>query len=260
MKISSGEVHLWYAFEEQIAARYLYMYRKLLNKTEQEQYERYVMEKHRHRYLITRILIRTLLSRYRKEVVPEEWEFSKDKYGKPFISHPPLSKPIFFNISHSEKMIVLAVACNPHIGVDVEYLSRSINTMEVAMYSFADIEVDRFIRLSPLRQKDYFFQLWTLKEAFIKAVGMGLALPLSSFSFSILRTGEINVVFDKDIDENPAEWQFWQIILRAEHRIALALKTGKNNRTYSILINEISPYGELSVVLAPSDDTFPIYY
>ncbi len=125
MIISPHEIHLWYAYDEQIHdSQLLSRYFCLLNDEERAQQKRFYFEKHRHQYLIVRALVRTVLSLYVNEIAPENWQFKKNKYGKPTISNSELTIPLHFNISHSDKLVVLAVTVEQELGVDVEYLLR----------------------------------------------------------------------------------------------------------------------------------------
>lgn len=96
---------------------------------------------------------------------------------------PTHSSPLRFNLSHTEGLVVLAVA-ETDVGVDVEWLDRPGRTVELADRYFAPAETAALRALPVDQQRDRFFDLWTLKESYIKARGLGLAIPLASFTFS----------------------------------------------------------------------------
>ena len=235
INIKSNEIHLWCAYDELIKDQdILQRYARMLNDEEKKQHSRFCFEKHRHQYLITRALVRTVLSSYINEVAPQQWEFKKNKYGKPFISNPLITVPLQFNISHTDKLIVLAVTIGQEIGVDAEYLLRSGDTIEIAERYFSNKEVQQLYTLSPENQKKHFYDLWTLSESYIKACGMGLSIPLNQFSLLFPNPGEITISFSKERNDQAEKWRFWQIQPNEMHRVALALKSNSSNCNYSI--------------------------
>jgi 4'-phosphopantetheinyl transferase len=102
--------------------------------------------------------------------------FLRNEYGKPFVKG---REGIHFNISHSAERIVCAVSSQP-VGVDIEKVT-SIDTLAVARVFFSKDEADYISSVPPHRRQDLFFDLWTMKESYIKLEGSGLALPLASF-------------------------------------------------------------------------------
>ncbi len=252
MIISSREIHLWFVYDEQICdSQLLVRYHGLLDEEERSQQRRFCFEKHRHQYLITRALIRTVLSLYVNRITPEKWQFTKNDYGKPSIGNSSIPISLHFNISHTDKLVVLAVAVDQEVGVDVEYLIRPGKTVELADRFFSPSEAQQLLALPLERQNDRFFDLWTLKEAYIKACGMGLSIPLNHFSYSFPRQGEITISFEPERNDQPEYWQFWQICPNDIHKVSLALKTGKNNDSYSIFMREIIPLSDIIKVSYP---------
>ncbi len=252
MNCDSHEIHLWYACDEQIRdTQLLSRYHSLLNEEESAQQKRFYFEKHRHQYLITRALVRTVLSLYVNEISPEQWQFTKNKYGKPSISNPIGTGPLHFNLSHTDKMVALAVTRSQEVGIDVEYLLRSARTVKLAESFFSPFEAEQLLALPPEKQTDRFFDLWTLKEAYIKACGMGLSIPLNHFSFSFPRQEEISISFAPERDDQPEFWQFWQIRPSDIHNVAMAIKGDKFNQSYSISMHKIIPLLDIAEVNYP---------
>src|SRR3989339_662692 len=95
-RIQPGDIHLWYVYSNRVAdPKLLSAYRELMNPEEKAQHVRFVFEKGRHEYLMTRALVRTCLSYY-AEVDPSAWTFSKNDHGRPVIDTPRLSSPLDF--------------------------------------------------------------------------------------------------------------------------------------------------------------------
>lgn len=126
-----------------------------------------------------------------------------------------------FNISHTDGLVALAIARAP-IGVDVEWLARPGRTVELAERYFAPAEVAALRALPEARRRDRFFDLWTLKEAYIKARGLGLAIPLDSFAFS-LEHDAVAIAIAPEANEAPgARWRFHLTDVGTSHRLAIA--------------------------------------
>ncbi len=251
MIIPPNEVHLWCVYDEEIfASELLSKYHNLLNSEEKEQQKRFHFSQHRHQYLITRALVRTVLSRYLPSIRPDELQFKKNTYGKPFVSNSALLFPLEFNISHSEKMIILAVTNVVKVGVDVEYMARDGNAVSIVDRFFSPREISELKSLEQDQQGDRFFDLWTLKEAYIKARSMGLSIPLDKFSYSFTEDDTIKIFFDREhIIDNPDHWHFWQVKPNETHKISIAL-TDENIEKHecALEIRETVPLATTRVV------------
>lgn len=193
----------------------------LLTKEERDRVARPTFPARRREILLTRMLVRTTLSRY-EDVDPRDWRFGVGERGRPFIEHSTLD----FNLSHTEGMIVCLVAAIPGAGVDVEFLPRKNDTARVAKHFFAPQEQAGL--------PDRFFDYWTLKEAYIKARGKGLALPLDGFWFDISGE-EPTISFDHRIPDDPSLWRFETLALSADHLCSVALPMGPGPRPELIM-------------------------
>ena len=224
MQLSSTEVHLWCAYDEAIdAPELLDKYRGLLDRDELDRQQRFRFRRNRHQFLVTRALVRSVLAMYLPDLTPTGLSFGKNAYGKPYVTNPALRFPLEFNLSHSEKLIVLAVSNGLPIGVDVEYRLRDNKTLSIADRFFSPSEATGLRALPVAQQQERFFDLWTLKEAYIKARGQGLSIPLDKFSFRFPGPDRVAVDFDRGcIDDDPAVWRFWQLVPNPTHRIAIA--------------------------------------
>ena len=240
MIIASNEIHLWHARDDQIIDPYLIdLYYRLMNEKERTQQKRFHFEKHKHQYLVTRALVRSVLSLYDDAILPEDWEFKKNAYGKPYIDNANTRLPLCFNISHTENLIVLAVTLNCDLGVDVEYLPRFSRIEGIVESFFSPSEILSFKDLPKEKNQQHFFNLWTLKEAYIKACGKGLSIPLNDFSYDFSDAGKINITFNDSTDDSTEAWHFWQAQPTQEHKLSLAIK--KPVETVSISCWEIIP-------------------
>src|SRR5215468_8726573 len=186
LALSSERVDLWFVFanEASAATELTERYRTLLTAPERQQQQRFYFAKDRHRYLLTRALVRTALSRY-VPIAACDWRFEPSAYGRPMIVNDhELVRGLSFNISHTDGLIVLAVTCAGLIGVDTEPASRDI-PLAIADRYFSPKEVAGVKALPAGLQPRRLLDLWTLKESYIKARGMGLSIPLHKFSFNL---------------------------------------------------------------------------
>lgn len=222
IEITPAEIHLWLAYYDEITEERLHSaYRELLNVTEKEQEPRFYFARDRRRYLVTRALVRTVLSRY-ISVHPKEWVFSANAYGRPeIVNAQARDAALSFNISHTHSLIVLGVTKGRALGVDVEnFLAREVS-IDIADHFFAPQEVTA-LAATPSQQQQYrFFEYWTFKEAYIKARGMGLSLGLDKFSFHYPNDLAVQISIHPELADEPARWQFWQFRPRPEYLVAI---------------------------------------
>lgn len=241
---------MWLAFYDEITGELLHSaYRELLSSAEKEQETRFFFASDRHRYLITRALVRTVFSRY-VSIRPADWIFSTNAYGRPEIVNAQAREAcLSFNISHTQGLIVLAVTRHRALGVDVESLHRREVSIEIADHYFAPEEVAVLTATPPHQQKYRFFEYWTFKEAYIKARGMGLSLPLDKFSFQYPDDYAVEIAIDPELRDDSRRWQFWQFRPRPEYLVAICAERAEH-QSMSLVVRQAIPMR--------SDSEFPI--
>ena len=243
--LGRDEIHLWFSFYDGIRdERLLSRYRDLIAEEERFQERRFYFARDRHRYLVTRAMVRTVLSRY-LPVHPRAWRFSANAHGRPEIANAEQNDAgLSFNISHTNGLIVLGVTRHRAVGVDVENLVARDVSLEIATHYFSSEEVAALARTSMSQQKYRFFEYWTFKEAYIKGRGMGLSLPLDKFAFHFPQSDSVTLTIHPDLEDHSARWQLWQFRPSAEHLIAVcAERTASQPRAF-IAIRKITPIAE----------------
>jgi 4'-phosphopantetheinyl transferase len=225
LDLDPGKVDLWFAFYAEIRdARLLAEYTRLLTEEERAQQQRFYFEKDRHRYLVTRALVRTVLSKYAPVAAPD-WVFSKNDHGRPEIANDDaVARTISFNITHTHGLIILAVTREQAIGVDTENISVRQPAIEIADRFFSAEEVAELRNAPTHGQQERFFHYWTLKESYIKARGMGLAIPLDQFGFHFPHAAQVGIKIDSQLNDDPARWRFWQLRPSADFLAALCVE------------------------------------
>jgi 4'-phosphopantetheinyl transferase len=240
LALAPGEIHLWLAHYDETADGPLHArYRRLLDAEEARQHPRFYFARDRCRYLVTRALVRTVLSRY-LPVSAEDWSFSTNAYGRPQIANESVADTdLSFNISHTHSLIVLAVTRGGSVGVDVENCAARKAPIDIADHYFAPEEVAALAAV-PESQKQYrFYEYWTFKEAYIKARGMGLSLPLDKFSFHFPRDDSVHLEIHPELGDDPARWRLWQFRPKPEYLVALC--TERMAAPSSVTLRQIVP-------------------
>ena len=223
------QIDLWYVFSEKIDDPHLFdEYRRRLPRDEMEQEQRFVFEKSRLQFLLSRVLVRSVLSYYAGNDL-RAWEFARNAYGKPSVA-TPAGLPLEFNLSHTAGLVVCAVSLGRDVGVDVEDLKAASDNLHLARRYFAAAETAALEALPPEEQPDAFLRFWTLKEAFIKARGMGLSIPLSDFAFSLYRDRPPAISLKLHDREDPSDWQFASLALDSRYQLAVAVRLPRSER------------------------------
>jgi 4'-phosphopantetheinyl transferase len=216
------DVHVWCTFCDEIRDETLLEeYERLLSADERERRSRFVFPRDRHRFLVTRALVRTVLSRY-TDVAPADWTFVVNTYGRPEIAlRHPRAGMLSFNISHTPGLVVLGVGCGRALGVDTENVRARQAPLEVAEQFFAPTEVAALRALPEANQPRRFFEYWTLKEAYVKARSMGLSLALREFAVRFIGDRGVALSVDGEIADAVSPWQLWQFSVAGDYLVAV---------------------------------------
>jgi len=221
ISLAPHDIHVWMADYERIDSEELLGgYRPLLNEAETAQQARFYQARDRRRYLVTRALVRTVLSRY-VPISPMDWKFANNRFGRPEIANDGVGAGLTFNISHTHSLIVVAVARGRALGVDVENFQERNVSVDIADRFFSPREVADLALVPPGQQADRFFEYWTFKESYIKARGMGLSLPLDKFGFRFPNDQRVEIAISEDLADDPRRWMFWQFRPSPEYLVAL---------------------------------------
>lgn len=175
------DVHLWYLLTDDARAHRDAAGRAAswLAPHERAQYESFRREPDRHRYLVTRALVRAALSSH-ADVPAQAWRFGVGAHGRPEVAWPDAN--LRFNVSHTDGVTACIVARDRDVGVDVERVTPGLPITAMADLALAPREHAALALLPPAERERHFFAVWTLKEAFIKADGRGLLLPPRGFA------------------------------------------------------------------------------
>lgn len=204
----------------------------LLSPPERERAARFVFARDRRDYAAAHALLRTSLSRY-APIEPHAWQFAEANGGKPYVCRASEAPRLSINLSHTPGLVACAIAGGADVGIDVEATDRKVDP-RVAQRFFSSDENRALLRCpSEARRADRFFALWTLKEAYVKATGQGLAHPLHTMVFTV--ADDDTVTFRPPPDVDATEWGFWLFAPTGGHRLAVAIRAtgGRGSMTLS---------------------------
>ncbi len=258
MELEAQEIHLWVCRDNLInEPQLLSLYETVLSVSELQRRDRFTFQQDRHQFLVTRAAVRHVLTLYSPSISPKMWRFCTNDYGKPRIAQQ-LEPALYFNVSHTSGLIVLAVA-RQDIGVDVEHVGRNGNLVDLAETFFAPIEWCDLRDLPKAERRSRFFELWTLKEAYVKARGAGFGLAFDSFSFRCDAPYASALAFDA-AGEDKRRWRFWSGSLLDTYCLALAAQKDHQGAEHSVSIRAFVPSGEPAPIncLCRQQDLFGI--
>jgi 4'-phosphopantetheinyl transferase len=221
VQLGRDQVHLWLArHPASLDAAERDACTALLDASERARLERFAFDRLKIEYLVTRTLVRRVLAAC-TGCAPTELRFGENGFGKPHLIGEGMPR---FNLSHCAGATVLAVTRDREVGIDIEPAGRPGDLIGIAQRFFAPPEVEALLRLAEAERPDRFLALWTLKEAFIKAVGQGLSLPLEAFAFSFPQAQAIEFAWLGAADTVATDWQFRRFRPTPGHVAALAVE------------------------------------
>lgn len=183
---------------------------KYLSLEEQKRAARFSKPEDRQRYLMSHAALRRILASY-LACPPQDLIFSSNEYGKPFLSYPHgrQHRPVHFSLSHSGEYAALAFSASSPVGIDIEKVRSSVKSLAIAERFYHPEEAGRLASLPSQARTSYFFQLWTLREAFLKGLGTGFHTAPDSFCISPSQTADLFLITESAVDA--AQWKLRSI-------------------------------------------------
>jgi 4'-phosphopantetheinyl transferase len=227
LKLELNEVHIW---RVDLAKQHDDIQRchRVLSVDETERADRFYFEKDRRRFTVARAAMREILSRY-TGLAATHLRFSYGPKGKPDLSGVLEHSGIKFNLSHSSELALFAVTRGLTVGVDIEWIKADFAGGDIAERFFSATEVQTLRSLPASQQVEAFFSCWTRKEAYIKALGEGVSVPLDSFAVAFA-PGVPAALLDAKVDPAEVErWSMYNIVVSEGYKAALVVE-GKDHR------------------------------
>ncbi|MEZ4701170.1 MAG: 4'-phosphopantetheinyl transferase superfamily protein [Rhodothermales bacterium] len=230
LTLAAQEIHVWRALLHQ-RPEDIALLESVLSMDERAKAGRYKFDHNRNDYIVARGVLRHILGAY-VDRRPESLQFYYSPYGKPALNAEIDGQKLSFNVSHSGGYALYAIARGREIGIDVERVRPEAAQDGVAERFFSPREVATLRGLPSHAQPLAFFNCWTRKEAYIKARGEGLSLPLNQFDVS-LTPGEPARLLQSRVDpEDPARWTLQAIPFEHGYVAAVAAEGNDWKLTY----------------------------
>jgi 4'-phosphopantetheinyl transferase len=222
VEFNEGEVHLWQIELNNSPDPSESSLKTILSADEQLRAGRFHRLLDRHKFIKTRGMLRTILAHY-LSTSAASINFVYSSYGKPAIVENQNNREFRFNLSHSNEIAIIAVTRGCEIGIDIEFIREDFASREIAEDYFSEMEL-KMLRSVPERlQTRAFFNCWTRKEAYIKAIGEGLSHPLNKFAVSLIPGNPPELLH---VDDNPLEitrWRFYELDTPSDYVAALVV-------------------------------------
>jgi len=222
--LPEGVVHLWErhldATPGEVTASY-----QLLSVQERARAQRFLVDRPRTAFVLTRGTLRTLLGRYLGRE-PETIGFRYEAQGKPFLDG---ERNLSFNVSHTDGLALIGIVRGRRIGVDVERTNRKTEVEKLAERFFSESERRDLRRLRGNELRAAFFRVWTRKEAYIKATGEGLGLPLDQFDVSISAGDRDALQATRPDAAEVEQWTISDVAIRSGYAAAVAIAVCSQN-------------------------------
>jgi 4'-phosphopantetheinyl transferase len=220
--LAPEEVHVWRACLKQGSAEVQAMF-DILTPDERQRADKFYFARDRERFIVGRGVLRKILSRY-LNLLPAQICFTYNEFGKPAVSAETNDSQLRFNASHSHELALYAVARGREIGVDLEFAREDFASLEIAERFFSSQEIATLRALPASDLTAAFFNCWTRKEAFIKALGEGLSHPLDRFTVSLKPGEPASLLSVDELPQEAARWALVELFPGVGYAAALALE------------------------------------
>jgi 4'-phosphopantetheinyl transferase len=228
-EMKAGDLHLWSGRLIGTPGDVLSLY-NTISPDEKQRSLRFRFARYRNRYIIGRGLLRAILAYY-LGVAPKDVSIQYGPKGKPALKNSVW--PLHFNVAHSEDRILCAFSLDCELGVDVEVIRRLDDADAIARRFFAERECHDLFLLTAEERISAFFRCWTRKEAFLKATGEGLSVPLDQFEVSVLPGQVPQITVRNGTAKSAPLWHLLHFEPAADCVAAIALGSRPNSLNVS---------------------------
>lgn len=220
--LTDSDIHIWCA-SLSASAEDLSRYTTLLSQDELERAKRFHFERDHNHFIVGRALLRTFIGSY-LDMEPSQIEFVYGQYGKPALKTVLHKKHLEFNLSHSKDFAVYAFGLDRKIGIDLEHI-RPMPDMDDFVRQFFSLRENVLVNsLSGKQKEETFFKIWTCKEAFLKANGSGLTVPINQVEISVEHDGSITLLSIGGGREQADAWRLELFSPSPDHQAALVVE------------------------------------
>jgi 4'-phosphopantetheinyl transferase len=222
LTLHSGVVHIWRANLDE-GLPLVNQFERTLGVDEILKADRFYFRRDRDRFIVAHGILRDILGRYLR-IPPESLAFVYSFFGKPSLLLKSGVEPIRFNTSHSHGIALYAITLDRDIGIDLELVRDGLAIGEIATRFFSNQEVSGLFSLPAELRTQGFFACWTRKEAYIKARGEGLSLPLNQFDVSMIPGEPAELLGTRPDSECARRWSLHELTVASDYVAAFVLE------------------------------------
>jgi 4'-phosphopantetheinyl transferase len=216
-------VVIWFRLTQSMSAQDIEEARSVLSLEERARADRFVFERDRRDFIAAHALLRGVLSHH-SDLPHDRWQFESEAAGKPFLAG---QSELQFNIAHTRGLVACALSLAGPVGIDVESIESERDIESISESYFAQTEVIELKACEEgLHRQARFIELWTLKEAYLKALGAGLGRPLDEIAFHFVGESDLRG-FAQD-NSTHVGWRFSLFAPLDNYRLAVAVRTNTN--------------------------------
>ncbi len=220
--IEPNEVHVWLV-DLDVPAETIKRYWQIISSEEQDRANRFHFPKDREHFIVAHGVLRKILGYYLNSS-PKDLCFMQNSCGKPFLTEDKGASHIMFNLSHSHGLALIAAAYKRKIGVDIEWKRDDLASQQIAERFFSPKEVEELLSLEKRLQKTAFFNCWTRKEAYIKARGEGLSIPLHEFDVTLAPDKPAKLLASRVTPDEASSWSMHAVEIDNDHAAAVVVE------------------------------------
>jgi 4'-phosphopantetheinyl transferase len=219
--LANDEVHIWRLYINSEFSNIQYL-KGILSNEERTKAEGFYFKIDQWRYIIVRAILRIILAKYLC-LEPEQIRFNYGTHDKPALSDVLKTHRVNFNLSHSQNIALYVIVCDREVGIDIENIRTDLDVLGIAEHWFSQREAAVIRELSSDAQKKAFFTIWTRKEAYLKAKGVGLA-QLNGFEV-LLHLGELTILMSSEEDSHePSLWKLEDLAVDPDYAATVAVE------------------------------------
>jgi 4'-phosphopantetheinyl transferase len=227
---------IWWMSTENVGPAHCRRWLGILDAEERERAGSFRFDHDRTDFIAAHALLRRMLASHLLRPAPQ-WRFCVGEFGKPRIAEQFRLPDVDVSLAHTRGLVAAALVTHGTIGVDVEKIDPAKADFAVAHNYFAPAEIEILGTTVASERATCFFRLWTLKEAYLKAIGTGLGTPLFSFAFTL---EPIGIDFLRGAGDDPKRWQFETLPTTGGHVLSVAV-AGENGERFRIAARAVDP-------------------
>jgi 4'-phosphopantetheinyl transferase len=228
--IYSNEVHVWRVFLDLTSVQIDYL-QKILSADELTRVSRFHFEKDQKRFIAARGILRKILGHY-LDKNPHDIRFEYTRHGKPMLASESGFDTIGFNLSHSDEFVLYAVTLDQNIGIDIERIRDDVDMDQISQRFFSQGEISSLKQIQKNKCSEVFFQYWTRKEAFLKAMGEGISFPMAQCDVSLINEMGLSPVILSGNNEDNSCWYVQDLFPYRGYAAALAVEKSGSDILY----------------------------